>query len=70
MKSKKYIKLFAIGLIKYTVTGLIVAAGILAFSYKEKNVTRGSDKIKIEPGKIKINIKNEQSLQAINKISK
>ncbi len=65
MKTKKYIKFFAIDLIKYIVTGLIVAFGILAFSNKEKNVTKGSDKIKIVPDKIKIIKKKDQSLQAI-----
>ncbi len=65
MKTKKYIKFFAIGLIKYIVTGLIVAFGILAFSNKEKNVTKGSDKIKIVPDKIKIIKKKDQSLQSI-----
>ncbi len=58
MKTKKYIKVFAIGLIKYIVTGLIVAFGILAFSNKEKNVTNGSDKIKINKKKV-------QSLQTM-----
>ncbi len=65
MKTKKYIKSFAIGLIKYIVTGLIVAFGILGFSNKEKKVTNGSDKIKIVPDKIKINKKKNQLLQAI-----
>lgn len=38
MKTKKYIKSLAIGLIKYVVTGFIVAFGILAFSNKDQTL--------------------------------
>ena len=64
MKTKKYIKSLAIGLIKYVVTGFIVAFGILAFSNKEKSVTKASDKMKLVPTKIKIIKNKDQTLQS------